>query len=1452
MRALIFNVLSVVSFFFLLINPSTIQASHVMGGSITYECLGNNEYKVQLNLYQDCIQTLPNPSESINIAGCGISTSVTLNLVGSFTEVSPLCPASIGSSSCNGGPLSGVELGVYEGIVTLNDPCLAYIVSWQTCCRQYSNYQDIYIEALLNNVETPCNNSPIFNNDQPIFGCVQELVSYNPGAVDPDGDVLLFQIIDCRDAAGSSIPGGTLSSSISIDSNSGAISFTPTIVQTEPICILVEEYRNGVKIGETVLDIQIVVINCGNTPPSASEFYQNGISTGGFSYTTCQGFPICLDILGEDLDGNDINMSLNVEIASASFSVTNNNTSIPSGTFCWTPGVADIGSHFFTVEVMDNNCPIFAVNTYTYTINVLGNSALPVLASADQTICTGESVVLNATNATNALSYSWTPTTGVANPSSASTTVSPIATTTYTVTTFHSNGCLSQDEVTIFVDPAPIVSVFPTTINICAGGSAVLTATSQPGAIFEWFEGATSLGAGQISGNTSTINVFPNATTSYHVETSTLINNCVIKATSFVIVGTPPSTAACINIYVAPNATGDGSASNPTDLATAIEMSGCSGSQIKMAQGLYNINTFLEIPSFTTLEGGFNPSTWEKSSTPGLTTINRTSIGNDGTSAAPALIALLGNSDTGFRLQDITITTADGPDAIGAKPAFSTYALYLTNCSTYDIVRTQLLPGTGGAGLAGETPVTPVANGENGLIGLAGQDDTDDAEQHGARGGAGAGLGGGDRGWDLLNGCTMADATATVFGVCNACAAGCDGVDGGDAANFFSGSGGGAGGGGGQEDRNGGSGGFGGVVPQGPGFGAITANNTYGGPNTLGDCKSGPNWEGIESNCNPNNLTRLSNESGRCGRDGEDGATGVNGTTGASGAIVGCLFVPGSQGTVGGRGQGGQGGSGGGGGAGEAGGGCTDGSGSSGGGGGGGGEAGYGGTGGSGGGGAFGVFLVANGANGNLTQSWIQTSPGPGGIGGLGSTGGLGGAGGIGGTPLSAEVGFGGNGGHGGNGGNGGAGGNGANGFAQAVQICSGAGLILQESNFDLSQSPTITTTNVTCTNTDVTFSNSVSSTWDLGAGATNPFPSGAMVNTQYSTIGRKDILYGSNSYIGFHNISFDANIVPAIITDAPQIASDTFELSPGDLASFQSSLPGSNYGWDFGNAISGVYVGPSFQNIAPTAFNITNPAGTPYLITLGIETDCCGFSPLDSIWLYVREVELVVNTRVLLEGPFDSATGLMTDNLRASNLLPLEEPYSALGFQHLLNGGGEMIAPSVLLATGPDAIVDWIFVELRDGTSLTPMATRSALLQADGYIVDLDGTSTVYFDGVSQGNYYVVIKHRNHLRIMSANPISLDADGSTLYDFSVNTPTIPHYGEPLGDIQKTYPSGRLAMYQSDYEQSGDITASDRSIAWNNRNLSGYLQEDSDFNGICDAAERSATWNNRNKFTRVP
>ena len=171
------------------------------------------------------------------------------------------------------------------------------------------------------------------------------------------------------------------------------------------------------------------------------------------------------------------------------------------------------------------------------------------------------------------------------------------------------------------------------------------------------------------------------------------------------------------------------------------------------------------------------------------------------------------------------------------------------------------------------------------------------------------------------------------------------------------------------------------------------------------------------------------------------------------------------------------------------------------------------------------------------------------------------------------------------------------------------------------------------------------------------------------------------------------------------------------------------------------------------------------------------------------------VNPVVFLQGaalnPNNGEESLMRDDLRVADYVPTTSPY----------GDGLTVQNSVLTTTGANAIVDWIFVELRDAiTNTTIVGSQSALLQRDGDIVGVDGVSDLEFD-LTAGDYYVAIKHKNHLGVMTDATIAL-SDIVTTLDFTDGSVAV--YGN---NAQTTFgmPSGVSAMWAGDANGDGKV-----------------------------------------------
>lgn len=248
------------------------------------------------------------------------------------------------------------------------------------------------------------------------------------------------------------------------------------------------------------------------------------------------------------------------------------------------------------------------------------------------------------------------------------------------------------------------------------------------------------------------------------------------------------------------------------------------------------------------------------------------------------------------------------------------------------------------------------------------------------------------------------------------------------------------------------------------------------------------------------------------------------------------------------------------------------------------------------------------------------------------------------------------------------------------------------------------------------------------------------------------------------------------------------------------------------------------------------------------ISTNCTiisyTYSPTGNLLTRTITGGVALRPRVILAGAYETGNGQMRDNLRTGVGIPLYPPYVALGLVPVRDGTADPEAKSTALATsGANAIVDWVWVELRaanDNENI--ITTRSALLQRDGDVVDYDGTSPVRFVNTCPADFYIVIRHRNHLAVMTAQPQSLDGEPTGSIDFTSSS--LPTWGT---NAQRVI-GGVRAMWSGDgngdgrviYAGSGsDISAITQAVYGATGNLdfedsypvSGYRSSDLNLDG---------------------
>ncbi len=409
-----------------MLNPFAASATHISGADITYKWVSGNTYQLSLTLYRDCAGIAAPATAAVTYSSVSCSRNLTVNLTkvpGTGQEISHACSTAV--TTCSGGSLSGIQKYEYTGNVTLPSSCSDWIFGYAICCRNCaittlsyspnncSGVPGTYVEATLNNLVVPNNSAPIFTNIPVAFFCVGQTFHYNHGAYDSDGDSLVYSFVTPRSAANTYVtfkPGYSASSpltsspAITLD-NSGDIAITPTSLEVGVMTILVKEYRNGVLIGSVLRDMEVYTQSCSNALPTASGV--NG--TTNFDIIACPGKPINFNITT-----GDGNTSQTVIITCTSFipgsTFTNTNSQYPTGTFSWTPTIAQARAqpYSFIITVQDNNCPFMGFQTYSYTIKVPPLSA--TLATVNATCAVpGNGSAAITVNGSSPYQYLWAP-----------------------------------------------------------------------------------------------------------------------------------------------------------------------------------------------------------------------------------------------------------------------------------------------------------------------------------------------------------------------------------------------------------------------------------------------------------------------------------------------------------------------------------------------------------------------------------------------------------------------------------------------------------------------------------------------------------------------------------------------------------------------------------------------------------------------------------------------------------------------------------------------------------------------------------------------------------------------------------------------------------------------------------------------------------------------------------
>jgi hypothetical protein len=222
--------------------------------------------------------------------------------------------------------------------------------------------------------------------------------------------------------------------------------------------------------------------------------------------------------------------------------------------------------------------------------------------------------------------------------------------------------------------------------------------------------------------------------------------------------------------------------------------------------------------------------------------------------------------------------------------------------------------------------------------------------------------------------------------------------------------------------------------------------------------------------------------------------------------------------------------------------------------------------------------------------------------------------------------------------------------------------------------------------------------------------------------------------------------------------------------------------------------------------------------------------APEFGAFIVVTTVFSNVKIKFYLQGPYVSSSDTMSNSLNRSGLL----------------------ASHFRAVPIPSTAVDSVNIEIRNSaTNPTMRVFVPAWLLTDGTIRDFADTTKTYvkFGGVPSGNYYVVVRHRNHLAIMSSVSVSIDGSVTpVVYDFSTGQ------GQAYGTNAQRLVGTRYAMPGGDGTRDGSVNALDRNTVWRVQNgTNGYLDGDFNLDGGVDAFDMNLIWLlNNGSATQVP
>lgn len=484
------------------IAPQKAKASHAAGAEIIYQWISDSTYRFYFKFYRDCTG-IATP-DSVNL--CAYNTcsntgfTVWMQKWGSLIGPGPYPKDTNGSSVATGCSLypnrcqdpSSILPGFHEWwyacILTLPQKCNSWTFSAYAQSRNVTLVNipavDLYVETTFDNTipGADSNSSPYFSIKPIPYVCLNAPYSFNNGAVDPNGDSLVTDIIQPLQPAsltctspsgmpigfnGASPPYNLINNPLqtnltfNINNATGQMNFTPGALGAYALATRVREYRNGKLLGHIIRDVQVQVLTCTAPPPQLNPPPSANIIGGVWmddKVNGCVNQPLnfCFDVTCPDTDEIFIvgdNHTSSVPNATVTYS--NQGEDSVRGCFSWTPGPNDAGDKTFIVTIKDSTCRppgVMLFYTKIIPIKIWG----PTKGLGDTSICPGGPAYLSAKGGGD---YVWSIIPGTPGSLSCLNCLSPVAkpyiSTQYIVTSKKDSFCVNINKDTVNVNVLP-------------------------------------------------------------------------------------------------------------------------------------------------------------------------------------------------------------------------------------------------------------------------------------------------------------------------------------------------------------------------------------------------------------------------------------------------------------------------------------------------------------------------------------------------------------------------------------------------------------------------------------------------------------------------------------------------------------------------------------------------------------------------------------------------------------------------------------------------------------------------------------------------------------------------------------------------------------------------------------------------------------------------------------